>query len=68
LAQKVKEEIKKIKVEEEQEVLTDGNKELDIKKISRSKAFRKKKTDEESSSGTESDSSSGSESEVSSFY
>jgi hypothetical protein len=63
LAQKVKEEMKKIKVESDREE-EEEKMELGIKKIGRQKEFRRKKEDEESSSGSGSDSSS-SNSEVS---
>ncbi len=66
LAQKVKEEMKKIKVESDREEEEEEEKmELSIKKIGRQKEFRRKKEDEDSSSGSGSDSSSGSDSEVS---
>ncbi len=60
LTQKVKEEMKKIKVESDREE-EEEEMELSIKKIGRQKEFRRKKEDEESSSGSGSDSSSGSE-------
>ncbi len=68
LAQKVKEEMKKIKVESDREEEEEEKMELSIKKIGRQKEFRRKKEDEESSSGSGSDSSSGSDSEVSTCY
>jgi len=67
LAQKVKEEIKKIKVESDREEEGEeekGTVDLNIKKIGRQKEFRRKKEDEDSSSGSGSESSSGSDSEV----
>jgi hypothetical protein len=68
LAQKVKEEMKKIKVESDrEEEEKEEQMELSIKKIGRQKEFRRKKEDEDSSSGSGSDNSSGSDSEVSSY-